>query len=504
VDLEELITKHLWLVVWLLIAIYSFFKKKREKTGESSSDAFDELRRMFGEARGERFDHGARLLERLQGLVLRLEELATFAESDRRLATLHAAVSGELLPRARALRAQLHAGQDVVGGEYAVSKLERAASWLEVVARQRGDEAADLRAAERVAQIAAAPFAEFCRAQDVPYRPRPALAVRHGGRVERAIRNDDLPFSIVTVSADARRDPRTIPLIAREIGEAIFFDVPGLASAMAKGLSLPEALHLPATASDMRPAYLRAAFGPFLADLFADLYATSLFGPAYAEALLHVASHPRVRRDAYRVQSHERWVSAHPPLALRFAFVTEVLERLGRVSEAKRLRHRWEVLNEGADGYVFPAADGSAVKLPKETVHQIVANIAPSIIDFHHPTVEGFRLLDIPGLGYLHAEHAAVTRSMRELAHGRVPHEPPLLVLAATVLLAAEKPALASTLVELAWRAIRGDHHAIRIATERPRSQPLGAMIRDRRTLAQAVALGAALGRRPGPRRPMP
>jgi hypothetical protein len=29
-------------------------------------------------------------------------------------------------------------------------------------------------------------------------------------------------------------------------------------------------------------------------------------------------------------------------------------------------------------------------------------------------------------------------------------------------------------------------------------------MIRDRRTLAQAVALGAALGRRPSPRRPTP
>lgn len=500
---------NLWIIVWLVLTIFSFFsKKKKEASAEPARDpqeVLEEIRRRLLEASGEREARDTRLRTRAVMLVRSLETFAEHARSDRRLASIAAAIDG-ILPRARALVASIEAEREDPAAEYTLEKLERAASFIETILRQRSaDETPELRAGERVAELAAAPFVEFCRVQGIAYDARPFLAVRHAGRVDRSLHHEELPFSLVPVSADARNDPRAMPMVAREVGETIFFGVPGLGRTLASGLSLPEALALPSTAHEVRPAYLRAAFGPYLPDLFADLYATSLFGPAYAEALFALAEHPGVRRAAHRMQSYERWISPHPPLALRFAFVLEVLEALGRVSEAKRLRARWDRLFEGVTHYLFPAIDGSAAKIPVEFVQKTVAAMASRIIEFHHPTLEGFRILDIPGLGYLHAEHSAVVRSTKALLEERVPHERPLLVIAAAALLAQEKPALSPQLAELARRALRGDHRVTATAPKARRpaqsSRGIAAMMRDPETLAEAVALGAALGRRPTMRR---
>lgn len=499
-DLTDLLSEHLWLVIWLLITLFSFFRKKREEgPGAGVPERIEEMRRRLAEAAGVEEPRRPSLEARLEALEERFEAIARFAGDDRRLEGLVAAL-GELPGRAAGLRARLVTGDEAVGAEYTVAKLERAASWLEVVVRQRsGDASPDLRAAEQIAELARAPFVQFCRAQGIDYEPRPLVAVRHGGRMERALRAEDLPFTLIAVGGDARRDPRAFPLVAREIGESLFFDVPDLAGTMARGLSLPEALQLPATASQTRPAHVRAAFGPYLADLFADLYATSLFGPAYVEALIHLANQPRAR-NAFRMHASEQWVASRPPLALRIEFACEALDRLGRVSEAKRLRHRYERLTEDVPGYLFPAADGSSALVPVDHVRRIVAEVAPDIVDFRHPTLEGFRLPEIPGLGYFHAQHAAVNRARADLEEGRVPHAPPLLALAAASLIAAERPERAGALIELALRALRGDHRAELPKKTSPAGElTIAQMAREPRALAQAIALGAALGRRPRP-----
>ena len=116
------------------------------------------------------------------------------------------------------------------------------------------------------------------------------------------------------------------------------------------------------------------------------------------------------------------------------------------------------------------------------------------------PELQGFQLLNIPGLAYLHAEHATVQRLIPALARGETLDEDPRWIIAAAVLAAGAQPALRDAILETARRSIRGIGEAPEPAlppARRPASIPraLAASLRSPAAFQEAITLSAALSR---------
>jgi hypothetical protein len=120
------------------------------------------------------------------------------------------------------------------------------------------------------------------------------------------------------------------------------------------------------------------------------------------------------------------------------------------------------------------------------------------------PELEGFQLMSIPKLAYLHAEHAEVERVMQALLSGITVDADSRWIIAAAVLAAAAQPTLHDSILGVARRSIasreaeepkpqRGAGRPWRAGTI---GQALVASLRSPRNIREAIILDAALGAR--------
>jgi hypothetical protein len=176
---------------------------------------------------------------------------------------------------------------------------------------------------------------------------------------------------------------------------------------------------------------------------------------------------------------------------------TRVLHHLGRHEEADKLWEQWEADHADVRLYYLPLG-GEWVGLSDEALHSIADSVIDVLIQSPWPELEGFHLRDIPGLAYLHAEHAEVERLSDRLAGGETVDADVRWIMAGAVLAAAAQPAWHDQILAAARRSIVGIG-AKREEVEPSRRRPSGtigealvASLRNPLAIREAIVLGAA------------
>ena len=115
-----------------------------------------------------------------------------------------------------------------------------------------------------------------------------------------------------------------------------------------------------------RDPFLAGIYGRWHKEIFADLAAILLGGPAAAWGMADFLAHPQPRTMTYRPGG------AHPTAYLRVYLLAEMLRRLGFGADATRLLRVWQGLYRASAGHRIPAPlMASAPRLIPEVVDEI-------------------------------------------------------------------------------------------------------------------------------------
>lgn len=175
-------------------------------------------------------------------------------------------------------------------------------------------------------------------------------------------------------------------------------------------------------AGSLRDPLLVATFRRWHKEIFADLAAILLGGPAAAAGMMNFLSHPSPRTLSYRPGG------AHPTGYVRAFMLAEMLDRLGFDADAANARRVWRDLYDPQRGHRLPAR---LLRLSGRAIPEVVDEIA-----FQPRRALGQRALaDV--LPFRREDQVAIRRGAMQLAAGRLPADlpPRFLVAASTVAL---------------------------------------------------------------------
>ncbi len=438
----------------------------------------------------------------------RLREQATTllhkAEADPRLVRLVPALRDDLLGRLTAIDRSL-AGNPTLSTAMQdnafIQGLQQLLRYLERMAEQRQRGAASiLDDADTMADACYAPILEFARGHGLDLSTSTPVVV-----------SGDWALSIVPRFASTRVAPLRLPrgfgrslwlwpAIAHEIAHDLYYSVEGLEADLHERLGLPQRLSAPSSSHEIDPAWLRQLFGAWLSEVFADTIGTLMLGPAYVETMRRAFRDPESAHRTSAIFASNGWIDEHPPARLRLYMATRVLHHLGRHQEADSLWARWEAEHAEVDLYYLPLA-GQWVGLSDESLHALADSIIDTLLERSWPELSDYRLINIPGFAYLHAEHAETERLQAEMANGRAVRGDARWIMAAAVLAAAQQPTLHDQILEAARLSIIG------IGTEERRAQApravhlptaaiadtLVASLREPRAIREAIIVGEAI-----------
>ncbi|MBW1757613.1 MAG: hypothetical protein JRJ80_15750, partial [Deltaproteobacteria bacterium] len=259
----------------------------------------------------------------------------------------------------------------------------------------------------------------------------------------------------------------------------------------------PREVDLPLSPGELDGAWLRQLFGAWLPEVFADVVGTLSLGPAYVETMRRAFRNPSSPQRTAAILQDNALIDEHPPARLRLYMATRVLHHLGRHKESDALWEQWEAEHADVRLYYLPLG-GQWVGLADEALHSIADSFIDELVQSPWPELEGFHLRDIPGLAYLHAEHAEVERLTRYLARGETVDADVRWIMAAAVLAAAAQPTLHDQILDAARRSIVGvGQEAEQAAPSRRKTsgnigETLIASLRQPDAIREAIILGAA------------
>ena len=373
--------------------------------------------------------------------------------------------------------------------------------YLDSMAEQRlGGSASMLGDADAMADAYYAPILEFARSHGLALQTSTPVAV-----------SGDWPSSIVPRFASTRVAPlrlpkgfgRTVwvwPAIAHEVAHDFYYSVDGLEADLHERLRLPQGVPAPSSEREIDPAWLRQLFGPWLSEVFADTMGTLMLGPAYVETMRRSFRDPSSAQRTAAIFASQGWIDEHPPARLRLYMATRVLHHLGRHAEADSLWERWNAEHADVSFYYLPLG-GQWVGLSDESLHALADSIIDALLEQSWPELADYRLMNIPGLAYLHADHAEVERLGGTLARGETVQGDVRWIVAAAVLAAVEQPTLHDQILEAARLSIIGvgteERHAEAPKVGRPAAgamaKTLVASLRQPASIREAIILGEAI-----------
>jgi hypothetical protein len=206
--------------------------------------------------------------------------------------------------------------------------------------------------------------------------------------------------------------------------------------------------------------------------------------------------------------SRGRFLHGLPPSELRVQTGLAVLTRLGLHADERRLRARFDGLAGPRESLYLPFDDGAAARIPLSFMLARLSELLERMLDDPHAALGDDTWLDVPGFGYLHAEHSAAESAAKRRALGQPVHTTPRIAIAAARL-AVQANARARGLVAQALRrSIRGAGTSEtvpdvyqKLAASQPerasaRRETLGAVLRNKRALREAFVLGTAFSPR--------
>jgi len=392
-------------------------------------------------------------------LIEQASTLLSRAEADPKWIRLVPALRHDVLERAREVEASL-AGNPTISTIMQTTTvmrgLEALTGTLEAIAAQRSRASASLLAdADRMANACYAPMVEHARAQGLDLGTRTPVAVTGGWPVAIAPGLASTRVAPVRLPRGFAQSVFVWPAIAHEVAQDVYFGVRGLRRGLHDRLGLPMEVAAPTDEREVDEAWLRGLFGAWLSEVFADTLGTLMLGPAYVEAMRRRFRNPDAAHRTSAVFAPQGMIDEQPPARLRLYMAARVLHHLGRHEEADALWARWQEEHPETDFYLLPLA-GRWAGVSDESMHRLADGIIDALLEEPWPELEGFALTDIPGLPYLHADHAEVERAINALVRGERVEADVRWIMAAAVLAAADQPTLHGVIRDAARRSIAG------------------------------------------------
>jgi len=507
--MREFLTEHIGAIALLIYILYPLFKrfrdrqkKKREQAGTAQeTTARAPARKETPRAPASRQpardprpvsrpdpvvpkrpteqDFVAAARAQLDRLRQETSRLLTRAEHDPRLARLVPALREDLLGRLDMVDRSLRSSptlSTIVQETTVLRGLDALLRHLKTMAQQRMHRGSSfVGEADAMADACYAPILEFARA--------PRFASTRVAPLR-------LPVGF-------ERSLWGWPAIAHEVAHDFYYSLESLDRELRARLHLPHEVELPTSPGELDGAWLRQLFGAWLPEVFADVVGTVTLGPAYVETMRRAFRNPSSPQRTAAIFQDNALIDEHPPARLRLYMATRVLHHLGRHEEADALWERWEAEHADVRLYYLPLG-GQWVGLSDEALHSIADSFVDELIQGAWPELEGFHLRDIPGLAYLHAEHAEVERLSRDLARGETVDADVRWIMAAAVLAAAAQPTLHDQILEAARRSIAGvgegpeEMAPARRLPSGAIGETLVASLRQPDAIREAIILGAA------------
>lgn len=431
------------------------------------------------------------------------------AEVNPRLARLVPALREDLLGRLQAIDRSLQGAptsSTVMQDTTALRGLEELLRHLGRMTRQRilAPRLA-LAQADQMADDCYAPLIEFARVQNLGLTTSEPVPVTGDWDWSIMPRLASTRVAPVRLPADFEHSIWRWPSIAAEVGRDFYYSVSKLEEDLHDRLGLPYELEVPASDREVDGRWLAQLFGVWLPVIFADLMGTMLLGPAYVEMLRRSHRNPGSPQRTAAVFRDGRLIDEQPPARLRIYMAVRALHHLGRHQEADSSWEQWEAEHRDVELYFLPLG-GQWAGLSDQALHSLADTMIDTLALGPWPELEGFQLMNIPGVAYLHGEHAEVERLMEVFARARggTARADSRRIIAAAVLAAAAQPTLHDSILDAARRSIGGmeaqeREPQRRAAGQRPSAtigQSLRASLKSPIAIREAVVVGAALSPR--------
>ncbi len=352
---------------------------------------------------------------------------------------------------------------------------------------------------ETCLQALAKPVVDHLQASSLA--PPPVAFVAVGADDSRAEAAEEPALSRVRVGSNFAEHPSRWVFLGRQVGRSLFDGVPGWSAEIYARHRLPPSLFLPPGHGAYDADSARAALGVWLPELFADVYATYVLGPAYAAALGSSLTRAKQPIETCIARGQGRFLAASAPSVVRMHAVLAVLTRLGLHDWERRLRERWEASHGPSESLYLPLSDGRLMAIPLAFMLSELDPVLAFVLEEPQAALGSETWLDVPGLAYLHAEHAQVETALRCFVRGEALDVPARIAMAAAALALEGQPGARSLVAKALAQSIRGTGtleaapNAFSLATAKhvPTAGGLGAALRDPRAVREALVLGAAL-----------
>jgi hypothetical protein len=530
--MRELLTEHIGEIALLIYILYPLFKrwrnrqkKKREQAGtakETTARAPARKREAPRAPPARQTARDQRPVSRPEAVVTKQPTEADFvaaaraqldrlkqetsrllarAENAPRLARLVPALREDLLGRLDRVDRSLKSSptlSTVVQETTVLRGLDSLLRYLKTMAQQRMHSGSSFVGdADAMADACYAPILEFARAQGVDLKTSQPVVVTGDWDLSIVPRFASTRVAPLRLPVDFERSLWRWPAIAHEVAHDFYYSLEPLDRELHARLHLPQEVELPMSSGEIDGAWLRQLFGAWLPEVFADVMGTITLGPAYVETMRRAFRNPSSPQRTAAILQDNAVIDEHPPARLRLYMAKHVLHHLGRHEEADALWEQWEAEHPDMRLYYLPLG-GQWVGLADEALHSIADSFIDELVQGPWPELEGFHLRDIPGLAYLHAEHAEVERLRDQLAHGETVDADARWIMAAAVLAAAAQPTLHDQILDAARRSIAG------VGEEPEKAAPvrrlpsgkigeiLVASLRQPDAIQEAIVLGAA------------
>jgi hypothetical protein len=442
--------------------------------------------------------------ERLEQEASRLLDQAI---TNPRLARVAPALRHDLLGRVGAIQRSLQGSptlSTIVQDTAALRGLDELLRYLSRIMRQRMLAPRSIYSqADRMADDVYGPLLAFCNAQNLSLKTSQPITVSGDWGRSVAPRFAPTHLAPIRLPDDFERSLWQWPTLAAEVARDFYYSFEHLEQDLHERLKLPYQVQVPSTDGQVDTRWLTQLFGPWLSDMFVNVMGTVMLGPAYVESLQRRQRQPTSPQRTAAILPNGPFIDERPPARLRVYTTVRVLHHLGRHRQADALWEGWEAEHPDIQLYFLPVGDRWA-GLADHTLHSLVDSLVDRLVLQPWPELEGFPLMNIPELAYLHAEHAEVERLTEPLAGGAEVDADSRWIIAAAVLAAAAQPALHDSILEAAYRSIARIEASARepqLQTARPaRAQAIGralmASLRNPSAMREAIVLGEALGPR--------
>lgn len=443
---------------------------------------------------------------RTESLHARASTVLKRFELNPRLARLVDSIRIDALEPLEALSAQLDDSislSTLMQESEVLQELEELVEYLQQMARQRLQVESDyLTDADALADACYAPLIAFCESHEIPLRTTKPFSVPDDWDVSIVLRLASSSVAPLRVPAELAKSLWRWPAIAYEVAQDFYYSVDDLEVSLHRRLGLPLRAHLPSHAQDVNEHFLRQMFGPWLATIFADVMATWMLGPAYVETMRRAYARTDDPPQAAAVLHDGTMVGYQPPAHLRLYIACRVLHHLGHHQLADSQWSSWKRNHQELDTVYMPVGQRWAA-VPDTAFTEHADALIHTLLEESWPELAQARLLSIPDLPYLHAEHAKAVKLGGALRQGRNVHADPRLVISGAVLAVAAHPSQHRTIFQAARRSILGVETPQDATTSAPTTQAgmslaarLTQSLRSPDAIAEAVVLGAALAPR--------